>query len=255
MTSMTTSGEGEYGGTLHWATARDGFESVITIVNYYGWVFAGQAPDRTDADVNVRFFDEQGTERAPHNAPLPTGRSLHLAVGTVHPGFQGLVAVSMVPRGRMPRRSARPGQPGRPIATSYFMLYERTGGFRDFSHELFLMRRDPDRSATEWATVLYFSDAVNPAIVTMNNRPLGDGFDCRADVALQLLGFDGAPLTAPHMFTLPPGGSALTELATAFPEFDRHRHPRAIITATARNIEQPMSLHLHASGDFNLHHF
>jgi hypothetical protein len=246
--------KGAYTETLHWATARDGFESVVTIFNYLGWAFPDRDDADTDAEVAVRFFAEDGTELTPHTATLRTGRSLHLPVGTVHPGFRGMVATTMTPHGGMARRSALPAAPGRPIATSYFMLYERAGGFRDFSHELFLLQRKPG-AMVEWATVLFFDAGRTASIVVMNNRLPGGGGACAAEPAIRLYALDGAPLTGAYRFDLPAGGSRLVALPEAFPDFRPPAGGSAVATVAARNIEQPMSLHLHASGDFNVHHF
>jgi hypothetical protein len=249
------SSTGAYVETIHWATARDGFESILTIFNYLGFAFGNLAPERTDAELAVRFFCEDGHELTPYKGQLPTGRSLHLPVGQIHPSFQGIVTVAMTPHGRMERRSARPGVPQRPIATSFFMLYERAGGFCDMSHELFIALREPNRQPVEWATVLFMEDDLDPAVVVMNNRPFGKEPDCQADIALRLFDLDGTAATEAMEFRLPPGGSRIVRLGDAFPAFIASGRDRVIATVTGCNIEQPMSFHRHASGDFNLHHF
>ncbi|MEK9643938.1 MAG: hypothetical protein VW547_00200 [Alphaproteobacteria bacterium] len=246
--------KGEYRETLHWANARDGFESVVTIFNYLGWAFPDRDSTETDADVKLRFFAENGTELAPHTVALKTEQSLHIPVGDVHPGFRGMVATRMQPRGGMRRRSATAENPGRPIATSFFILYERTGGFRDFSHELFLLQDRPGKAA-EWATVVYLNDKTEASVVVMNNRLPESGPICASEAEIRMFGLDGAPLTDGYRFSLSPGGSRLVSLAEAFPGYSRASRDSAIATVSARNIEQPMTLHIHRSGDFNVHHF
>lgn len=140
------------------------------------------------------------------------------------------------------------------MATSYFILYEREGGFRDFSHELFLLQRKPGKVA-EWATVLFLGADIRAAIVTMNNREPGSGAACESEAVIRLYDMAGQFLTGEHRYKLPPGGSCLTWLDEVFPHFDALKGRAVIATVTAPNIEQPMSLHVHASGDFNVHHF
>jgi len=244
-----------YGETLHWATARDGFESVLTIFNYLGWAFPGYPPERTDADVSLRFFAEEGRELESYSAVLGTGQALHLPVGKIHRDFRGVVATRMMPRGGMARRSATPQRPGRPIATSYFMLYEREGGFCDFSHELFLMRNKPEKTVSEWATVLFSGAGLDLAVVAMNNCAAITGAEGQSDATLRLSALDGAPLSDDYRFSLSPMGSLLIRIRDVFQEFSDSGFGPVTATLSGANIEQPLSLHLHGSGDFNIHHF
>lgn len=250
-----TSSAAIYAETLHWATARDGFGSTLAIFNYLGFAFGGLPPEKTDAEVGVRFFGEDGQELAPYRTPLATGRSLHLSLGRIHPGFQGIVAVALTPAGRIGRRRAVPGAAQRPIATSFFMLYERQGGFRDMSHELFIAGRNPARSDVEWATTLFLDEPLDPSVVIMNNRLSSKDPLCRSNVTLRLYDLRGKAITESATFELPPGGSRVLALRDAFPGFDRTSQQQVIATVTGRNLEQPMSFHRHASGDFNVHHF
>ena len=246
---------GVYSETIHWATARDGFESVITIFNYLGFAFPDCSATETDAEILVRFFDEDGQALTPYHGVLATGRSLHLPVGTIHRDFQGMIAVCMSPKGRMPRLSWSEDKPHRPIATSYFMLYQRTGGFRDVSHELFNIGSEPDTNPAEWATVLLLGNALSPAIIVMNNRPYGKGKAYASAVEITLYDLANHALAAPYSVDIPPGGSKLVFCADVFPAFAEIALNEVIATVTGRNIEQPLSLHMHPSGDFNIHHF
>lgn len=246
-----------YIATLHWANAADGFDSVVTLHNYYGYAFRGRPASDTDADVVVRFFKEDGSELPSHETPVPTGGSVHLAVSSVHPGFRGLVSAQMIPRGKMPRIKALPGQPQKPIATSFFMLYQRQGGFSDFSHELFPVREKPDSKPVEWATILYGRPGIRSGAVVLNNRPGQAGAEFGSDVEAQVMDLHSKPLTEPFRFHLPPGGSRMFRIEDAFPGFDFAKTPTrsAIVAVRGKNIEQPLSLHLHECGDFNIHHF
>lgn len=244
---------GDYRETLHWAIARDGFESVVTVFNYLGWAFPDRQAVETDAEVTLRFFAEEGRELAPHRRDLQTGKSLHVPVGNLHPGFRGMVAVRMAPKGMMPRKSAGPSG-GRPIATSFFMLYERKGGFRDFSHELFLLRDDPGGTA-EWATIVYMNGENKASIVVMNNRSPASGEPGAAEPVVRLYDMKGQSIASEYRFALPPGGSRLVSLSEAFPDMAATAGQSCIATVSSRNIEQPMTMHIHRNGDFNVHHF
>jgi hypothetical protein len=245
-----------YRATLHWATARDGFDSVLSVYNYYGHAFRDAKPPETDSELTVQLFDEKGTLVANRAWPIETGETLHIRISKVVPGFRGLVAARMTPRGRMPRINRGSAQTPRPIATSYFMLYERQGGFRDLSHELFLARDDADEIAVEWASLIDIDVTTRPGIVVMNNRPLRAGSEFASGVEIVLGRIDGAHLAGPFRIALPPGGSAVVMIDDAFPDLALPDSDGGYcVIVRGNNIEQPMTLHLLSSGDFNVHHF
>jgi len=245
-----------YRATLHFATARDDFDSVLSVYNYYGHAYRNSTPAETDADLTVRLFEETGKEVARRQCPVATGDTAHIRMSEVYPEFRGLVATTMVPRGRMGRLSKREGIPSRPIATSYFMLYERHGKFRDFSHELFLARDSVDPKVAEWASLIYLDEGMRAGVVIMNNRPLCVGLEYGSQAEIAVGTLDGGQITPPHRLSLPPGGSVLAMLDEVFPDLGVPTDGRAwSVVVRGTHIEQPMTIHLHASGDFNLHHF
>jgi hypothetical protein len=244
---------GGYRATLHWGIARDGFDSILGVYNYYGDVFANATPNLTDAELFVTLFDEQGARVGERCEPISTKDTVHLRIGDIASDFRGLVATQMVPRGRMRRLS---GTGERPIATSYFMLYERAGGYRDFSHELFLARDKASTIGAEWASLVYSGDDLRAGVVVMNNCPLCDGAEFHTIGEVRVLGLDGSALARPYPISLKPGGSLLLMLDEAFPEIANVPSSEArSVVVRATNIEQPMTFHLRDSGDFNLHHF
>lgn len=245
-----------YRATLHFAMARDGFDSVLSVYNYYGHAYRNAAPVDTDADLTVRLFDETGTEAARRHYPIATGDTVHVRMSELCPGFSGVVTASMVPRGRMGRLSKRDDGKARPIATSYFMLYERNAVYRDFSHELFLARDNVDSRVAEWASLVYLDGGMQAGVVIMNNRPLCVGSEYGSDVEIVVGTLDGHQITKPHRLRLASGGSKMVMLDEIFPGLSVPSDGRACsVVVRGTHIEQPMTIHLHASGDFNLHHF
>lgn len=246
--------EDGYISTIHWATAQNGFDSLITAHNYYGFAFPGLPKDKTDAEITVDFFGEDGTLWTSIKKEIATNASLHLSTDSVAKNFQGLVALRMVPKGRMPRIK---DTSGRPIASSFFMLYRLRHNFLDFSHELFPVKKAPDAREAEWSTVVYGGQFVEPSVIAMNNRPGSSNSSNGSRVKVRLLSLDSSPLTPEVTFDLPPGGSRLVELKQIFPKIisPTVQATPLLCCVRSKNIEQPMSLHRHKSGDFNVHHF
>jgi hypothetical protein len=247
--------EGIYSETLHWATTEDGFQSTIALINYFGWAFPAAGKHQTDADVVIRFFDHNGQELEPFKSTIETGQSFHFTIGSHLPRFEGLIAVNLIPHGKMARKSASSDSPGRPIATSYFTLYERYGNFADFSHELFLLRKNINVVPQEWATVLFFDHELSPALIIMNNCDSQERPQAASEVSIQLFKMNGHPVSEINEFSLQPRGSKRLLISECFPDMAFDGIDQVTVTVTGTNIEQPMSLHLHESGDFNLHHF
>lgn len=245
----------DYIGTLHWVTAKDRFDSIINLYNYYGYAFNKMPPSSTDAEVRVRFFNEEGLEEQPYRHELKTGGTLHLSVSSHLPGFRGAVSVQMIPKGRMKRLTHKEGKKQRPIATSYFVLYRNQGGFQDFSHELFAVRSDPESRNVEWATVVYPLEDTRPGVVVMNNRPLCKGPAFSSRIELELRNHRSQIVAGPFQATLPPGGSRFYMMDELFPSLHQTRGGSLMAVVRGNNIEQPMSFHAHKTGDFNIHHF
>lgn len=243
-----------YISTIHWAYASDGYDSMITAYNYYGYAFPNEPREKTDADVTMHFFSEDGTLRTIVTKSLPTNESLYLSVSEVAPGFRGLVALRMVPRGKMPRLKDKSG---RPIASSFFMLYKRQKNYLDFSHELFPVKFKSEDKIAEWSTVMYARNSMDPRVVVMNNRPGLKGQLFGSKVRVQLLDLASNPISEEKTFELQPGGSQLLELRKLFPECSAlsSNVNSFLCCVRGNNIEQPMSLHQTQTGDFNIHHF
>lgn len=247
--------DANYRSTLHWGIARDGFDSILSVFNYYGDAFRGQPTAHTDADLTVQPFNEEGTPLRPAVLAVATGETIHLRISQLWPGHRGVVAARMTPRGRMARLSAPVSGKTKPIATSFFMLYERVGGFRDFSHELFLARNDVEPRPAEWASVVYPDPLTQAGVVVMNNHLGCDPAEFGSNVEIELLAMDGSALHDRCYFNLMPGGSRVMMLEDAFPGFFQAADTARTIVVRGKNIEQPMTLHLKDGGDFNLHHF
>lgn len=245
----------DYIGTLHWGIAKEPFDSVINLYNYYGYAFKNESYEKTDADVIVRFFNENGLEEKPYRNELKTGQALHLSIASHIPNFFGAVSVQMIPKGRMKRLTYKNGQRQRPIASSYFVLYKKKDGHQDFSHELFPVQSKPEKKNVEWATVVYPLEGTLPGVVVMNNRPLCQGYEFNSQVELELRDHDSNILTNPCKATLPPGGSRLFMMNDLFPTLKDIGRNSMMVVVRGNNIEQPMSFHSYKTGDFNIHHF
>ena len=248
---------GHYGATLHWGSARDGFDSVLSAHNYYGFAFPDKKTSDTDAELVVRLFDENGKEAEDYRAECKTGESHHFSIAKHRPGFEGLVAARLVPRGLLPRRSTPPDKTSRPIATSFFMLYRRGESFADMSHELFLIDgKDPQKATkkAEWLTVVYPAPGVSAGVIVMNNSSRPE-VSSGSVGTLQLMRMDSTPLSSAYEFRIPTLGSKKFLLREVFPELMRELNEPVITCIRANQIEQPLSLHLLDSGDFNIHHF
>jgi hypothetical protein len=246
---------GTYGGTLHWATAKDGFDSILNLYNYYAYAFRDHSQSLTDAVAEVRFFNEMGEELAPWRRDVLTGETAHLSVSTVHPGFQGIVSARLTPNGKMPRLTATTARRGATIATSYFMIYRREGEFCDFSHELFLAQSRPQTMPEEWAQIVYLRPHMRAGVIVMNSRVGCKDRAASSAVTITLCDLGGKALDMSAAFDLPPGGSRCLMLDEALPQLRSLKQETVIVSVKSANIEQPMTLHLMASGDFNIHHF
>lgn len=243
--------DGHYRSTLHWGMTGDGFDSVISAFNYYHLAFKSEATERVDADFHVQLFDANGERRAVHQETLKAGGTTYIRISDLVPGFRGLVAARMVPHGGMGRLTGST----RPIASSYFMMYERDGGYRDFSHELFLPRMSPSQERKGWASVFYAMSGFRPGVVVMNNCPGETGSEWCSSVELQVCALSGVPETEPRTFELPPGGSFLVMLDNIFHTLNLSGGEAHSIVVRGNNIEQPMTFHVSGSSDFNFHHF
>ncbi len=241
--------------TIHWATTKDGFDSIVTLFNYYGYAFHNSNKEQTDADVILNFFNEDGTELQQYSATLETGRTLHIPVSKIHKNFSGIVTATMHPHGDMSRLSWK-GEPlHKPIATSFFMLYEKEGGYKDFSHELFMAKKTSDAKIVEWATILYTDKLIKSGFVIMNNRLYNNSSKSGSLVTVQLYDMKCNTLSNIVNFQLNPGGSRLVMLDQVFPDMELDKLDCVTVVVRGNNIEQPMSFHVHSSGDFNIHHF
>jgi hypothetical protein len=243
--------DGRYRSTLHWAMTGNGFDSVIGAFNYYHLAFKSEPTERVNAHFHVQLFDANGECRAVHQEPLKAGGTTYIRISDLAPGFRGLVAARMVPHGGMGRLSGST----RPIASSYFMMYEREGGYTDFSHELFLPRTSPSQERKGWASIFHVLQGFRPGVVVMNNCPGETGDTWFATVEVQVCDLSGACLTEARMLYLPPGGSRLVMLDEIFPNLQMVVGETHSVVVRGNNIEQPMTMHVSESGDFNFHHF
>lgn len=250
--------EAEYTQTIHWASNKNGFDTILCFYNYYGHVFKELDSSLTDATIKIRFYEEQdGKELQAFEKELPTGKSFHIPVSEIHPGFQGIVGVSIEPNGRMPRRSWKPedGQP-REIRSSYFAIYKREGGYSDFSHELYPVEPKPAKEEKNRSQILMIRPNFRSGIVLANNRAGQSGKDFESNLQVRLFELSGELATESVFKTrLAPGASRVLFLDEMFPRFDFNKFQQIIANVSAKNLEHPMSIHMFDHGDFNFHHF
>ena len=243
-----------YIATNHWATCRNNFNSVLNVFNYYGFAFKDYSESQTDADLYVHLFNENGEKICSKQEFLKTGHSLHIEINSIMKNFQGIVSTQLVPKGKMKRLSNKIRLP---IATSYFMMYKRNEVFCDFSHELFPIKLEYNNKVLEWMTILYFSKNLNPGFVIMNSL-FNPKIKKTDEVIIELKDINNKNTILSKKINLNGMGSKLIKLSELIDTENLIKNNETkSLTAIVRgkNIEQPMSVHLHNSGDFNIHHF
>lgn len=243
-----------YIATNHWATCKNNFKSILNIFNYYGYAFKNYSKKETDADLHIHLFDENGKKQLTKIMFIETGHSLHVEINELLPNFQGIVSSQLVPKGRMKRLS---NKINRPISTSYFMMYKRHDIFCDFSHELFPLKLKQNNKDLEWMTILYMSKYLQPGFVVMNSL-YNNNTNIKNTINIELKDLSNKKIFFSKKIVLNSMGSKFINLVDLL-DIDKFLDNKDSISFTAivkgQNIEQPMSIHLHESGDFNIHHF
>lgn len=242
-----------YISTNHWVINENGFKSIINIFNYYGYAFKNHNKDETDAVVYIDFFDSKGDHLSQKKYEVHTGKSIHIDTYKIVPNFKGLVSVKMIPNGKMKRLSPSNQSP---ISTSYFMLYERYNKFRDFSHELYPIRKKYSLKQSEWMTLVYLDEDLETGCIIMNNCPLNEDKNAQSDVKISILDKNFQQISKIQDLKLNSGGSKLINLSEKLKKIRSEIGNKSIIiSVNGTNIEQPMSINYHKTGDFNIHHF
>ena len=243
----------DYISTNHFAINNSEFKSIINVYNYYGFAFKDLSEADTDSIVYVHFYNENGESQGIIEKEIKTGESLHIDTSIMNPNFSGLISTHMVPNGKMNRLSYKMGTKQRPISTSYFIMYERFKKYRDFSHVLYPVSNKIEKINSEWMTMIYIKDDLKSSVVIMNKCPNEIKQEFKSKVTVEAYDNNFGFLKFLDEFELMPGGSKIVNVSKNIRELLHFKS--IIIKIKGNNIEQPMSLNYHDSGDFNFHHF
>lgn len=225
--------------------------SHICFQNFYSQVLPNE---ETPVDLHLCLFNEGGGQLGHACVPVPTGGFAQVDVAALGVQEPGLVAVMAVPRFDLAGLSKGRFRLKDNKGTGYYIVWHGREGQVDTMHEWAAVTEAPLPKRSLYA--IYSADAhalVRHGVVLINPL-LGNGAETAPSLTVHTP--DRKLLGQARVGVIPSMGSRMFYLDELFPDFpawlDSHRHLR--VGVHSANLTEPLTVELHASGDFHIHH-
>jgi hypothetical protein len=225
--------------------------STICFHNYYDRIFQGA---KTPVELHLFFFDGNGNQVRSLSEDIDTGAFFQF--DSLNTGINecGLVAAMAVPKFDLAKLSQGKLRLRREIGTGFYIIWRDAAGHVDTMHEWASVRRTPLPSSCHYLLFDKSAGGIADVAIIVTNP-----IDCPgASVVPAVVIYDRHrnKLGDAVLDAVAPMGARVEHLAQIFPKipdwFDEHG--ALGIKVFGKNLIEPLTMEIHRSGDFHIHH-
>ena len=226
-------------------------ESMVCFHNFYSEIFRGAD---TPVTLYLCYFDQAGVQRATQTREIDGGEAVQIAASEAGFTDPGLVTVVAIPRFDLGALAKDKIKLRGDIGTGFYMIWHDAVGHVDTMHEWMPVRRVGIVKG-RYYFVLNPPDSriIRNGLVLMNPT-LDPSARVQARVRVytarrKVLGTAVLPL-------VPPMGSNLVYFDEVLPQIGSwmQAHGSLGVELHGNNVIEPLTVEIHRSGDFHLHH-
>jgi hypothetical protein len=233
------------------------FSTVISFYNYYQEIFPA-----ADTPVTLHFFlfSSEGAQIAHHEEELGAGsflqKDLREICGTNH--REGMVGVAAIPNFNL-EDLAREKTPLRPkISTGFYVTWFDDKDHVDIMHEWNPISLVPVKEKKSFLSYEFHEGKINPYVVLMNTT-LGNQESALARPKLELYRTEKGKTEILSSFDLDPipgMGTRVVDILNTLPEAKElfKKYKSLGLSVKSQNLPLPLTMEVHESGDFHIHH-
>lgn len=225
--------------------------SRICFHNFYQQIF----PDlQTPVHLLLLFFNEDGQQVAAFKKYVGTADSVQIEVSEVGYSGPGLVVVVAVPDFDLVRYSEGRIKLKKTVGTAFYIVWHDKAGHVDTMHEWMPVERGSLPARTHYMVFDQAMGAIARHGLIFVNPIAHEHGTLQADITCYTP--DRKTLGRTSIDPIPPMGSRLLFLNDLFAEFENwlSRHQHLGVKISGYNLVEPLTVELHHSGDFHIHH-
>lgn len=233
------------------------FATVISFYNYYQEIFP-QA--HTPVTLHFFLFSSDGKQIAHHHEDLGAGcflqKDLRDICGRNH--REGMVGVAAIPNFSL-EELAQDKTPLRPkISTGFYVTWFDDENHVDIMHEWNPISLVPVKEKKSFLSYEFQEGKINPYVVLMNTT-MGTQAGAIATPKLQLYRTEKGKteiLSSAELEPIPGMGTRVVDILDTLPSAKElfKKHKTLGLSVTSQNLPLPLTMEVHESGDFHIHH-
>jgi hypothetical protein len=226
-------------------------ESVVCFHNFYAEIFRNAD---TPVTLYLCYFDSAGAQRAAIARDLASGEATQIASSEAGFTDSGLVTVVAIPRFDLQALAKNKIKLRGDIGTGFYMIWRDAAGHVDTMHEWLPVRREGSVEGRYYFVLNPpFSQITCYGLVLMN--PTLDA-SAHVEASVRVYTAQRKVLGTAVLPTVPPMGSSLIYFNDVFPQIGAwaESHGALGVELLGKNVIEPLTVEIHRSGDFHLHH-
>jgi hypothetical protein len=225
--------------------------TAVCFHNSYDQVFRGAEVPVT---LHVCAFDGIGTQVGSVARNLATGEAAHVDCAELGMREPGLISVAALPQFDLAGLAAGKIHLKSSIGTGFYVIWKDGAGHLDTMHEWMPVSGNPLGKQTFYLVFDHAGGRIARYGLVLMNPALGA--ELTGNARIEVYTRTGETLGVAANQDVPPMGVRFVYMDDAFPKFQDWlaREGALGVRIKSRNLVEPFSLELQASGDFHIHH-